>query len=122
MSKTVLVPILEVTIRRDAHTITTTTIPAYELTLQRQMFGKENVTEGAVVGELEVDPAGEHERLCAKYGSDKIAKVYGDDEGERLAELVEKAAVKAKPAAKTAEEKAAEKAAKDAAKDAASNA
>ena len=97
MSKTVLVPILEVTIRRDAHTITTTTIPAYEMTLQRQMFGKENVTEGAVVGELEADPAGEHERLCAKYGADKIAKVYGDDEGERLAELVEKAATNAKP-------------------------
>ena len=96
MSKPILVPLLAVTIRRDAHTITQTTVPAYEMTLLRQMFGKENVTEGEAVGELEVVPTGEHERLCAKYGSDKIAKVYGDDEGERLAELVEKAATKAK--------------------------
>lgn len=96
MSKLILVPLLAVTIRRDAHTITQTTVPAYEMTLLRQMFGKENVTEGEAVGELEVVPTGEHERLCAKYGPDKIAKVYGDDEGERLAELVEKAATKAK--------------------------
>lgn len=113
MSKLILVPLLAVTIRRDAHTITQTTVPAYEMTLLRQMFGKENVVEGEQVGTKEVEAAGEHERLCAKYGSDKIAKVYGDDEGERLAELVEKAAAKTKPAAKTDEEKAAKAAAKE---------
>lgn len=104
MSKPIKVDLLAVTIRRDAHTITQTTVPAYEMTLLRQMFGKENVQEVEVVGELEVVPTGEHERLCAKYGSDKIAKVYGDDEGERLAELVEKAAAK-KPAKANAKDK-----------------
>jgi len=43
MSKEITVPLLAVTIRRDAHTITPTTVPPYELTLLRQMFGKENV-------------------------------------------------------------------------------
>lgn len=101
MSKEITVPLLAVTIRRDAHTITPTTVPPYELTLLRQMFGKENVQEGEQVDTRVVDPTGEHERLSAKYGADKIAKVYGDDEGERLAELVEKSAVKAAKASKT---------------------
>lgn len=101
MSKEITVPLLAVTIRRDAHTITPTTVPPYELTLLRQMFGKENVQEGEQVDTIVVSGQGEHERLCAKYGADKIAKVYGDDEGERLAELVEKAAVKATKGSKT---------------------
>ncbi len=99
MSK-IHVPLLTVTIRRDANTITPVTVPPHELTLLRQMFGKENVQEGEAVGTVELDPAGEHERLSAKYGPQKVAKVYGDDDGERLAELVEKAATKAPKAAK----------------------
>lgn len=95
MSKT-NVPLLNVTIRRDANTITPITVPPYELTMLRQMFGKENVTEGDDAGVIEVDAATEHERLSAKYGAAKVSKVYGDDEGERLKELVEKAAVKVK--------------------------
>ncbi len=75
MSKTINVPLLNVTIRRDAMTITPVTVPPSELTLLRQMFGKENVTEGDQAGVIEVDPANEHERLT---------------------ELVEKSAVKAK--------------------------
>jgi len=118
MSKT-NVPLVQVTIRRDANTITPVTVAPYELTLLRQMFGKENVTEGDQVAVIEVEAATEYERLCAKYGQGKVAKVYGDDEGERLTELVEKAAVKVKPAAKTDEEKAAEKEAKAAEKAAA---
>ncbi len=117
MSKTTVnVPLLHVTIRRDANTITPVTVPPYELTMLRQMFGKENVTEGDEAGVIEVDTATEHERLSAKYGAAKVSKVYGDDEGERLAELVEKHAVKVKASAKTDEEKEAEKAAKEAAK------
>lgn len=100
MSKT-NVPLLNVTIRRDANTITPVTVPPYELSLLRQMFGKENVTEGDQAGVIEVDASTEHERLSAKYGAAKVSKVYGDDEGERLKELVEKAAVKAPKAGKT---------------------
>lgn len=93
------VPLIQVTIRRDANTITPITVPAYERTLLRNMFGAENVQGDDVIGAYEADPAGEYERLCAKYGTNKVIKVFGDDGGERLQELVEKAAAgEAKPA------------------------
>ena len=100
MSTKITVPLVTVTIRRDANTIIDTTVPPYELTILRQMFGKENVTERSdePAGFREVEPHGEHERMSAKYGAEKIVKVYGDDGGERLAELVERAALKDKPA------------------------
>ncbi len=97
---TITVPLVEVTIRRDANTITPVTVPPHELTLLRQMFGKENISEPKEVATVDLDPAGEQERLSAKYGPAKIAKVYGDDDGSRLAELVEKAAIKGKAAGK----------------------
>jgi hypothetical protein len=108
MSK-INVPLLSVTIRRDANTITPVTVPPYELTMLRQIFGKENVTEGEQVGVYQADPKGEYERLSAKYGQGKVSKVYGDDEGDRLSELVERAEIKAdKPKAKAKAEEAAE--------------
>lgn len=94
MSK-IEVPMVEVTVRHDANTITPVAVPPYELTMLRQMFGKENVTGDKVVGSIEVEADQEYERLSAKYGAQKVVKVYGDDGGERLVELVEKAAVKA---------------------------
>ena len=94
MSK-INVPLVQVMVRRDANTITPVTVPPYELTMLRQMFGKENVNGDTVVGNLEVVPADEFDRLSAKYGAQKVVKVYGDDGGERLAELVEKAVEKA---------------------------
>lgn len=97
----VQVPLMQVTIRRDAHTINKVHVRPYELTILRQMFGKENVHSEVQVGTQEVDPAAEFDRLCAKYGAEKVVKVYGDDGGERLQELVAKAAVK--PAKKPAE-------------------
>lgn len=103
MSKTI-VPLVEVMLRRDAHTIAPVTVPPYELTMLRQMFGKENVNGDKTVGQIEVDPAGEFERLSAKYGQAKVVKVYGDDGGERLTELVEKAAAKPAKPAKEAKE------------------
>ena len=51
------VPLIQVTIRRDANTITPVTVPPYELTILRNMFGKENVTEGEQVGTFEVEDA-----------------------------------------------------------------
>ena len=110
MSK-VTVPLINVTIRRDANTITPVTVAPYELTILRNMFGKENVQEGDEAGTVDIDKSSEFERLCAKYGTDKVVKVYGDDEGERLGELVDKHAVKAEkkaaPAAKSGGKKAA---------------
>jgi len=92
MSDKIEVPVVEVMVRRDANTITAVAVPPYELTMLRQMFGKENVTGDTVVGRIEVVAEQEAERLSAKYGPGKVIKVYGDDGGERLRELVEKAA------------------------------
>lgn len=92
MSDKIEVPVVEVMVRRDANTITAVAVPPYELTMLRQMFGKENVTGDTVVGCIEVVAEQEAERLSAKYGPGKVIKVYGDDGGERLRELVEKAA------------------------------
>ncbi|MGL5117530.1 MAG: hypothetical protein ACRC7C_19635 [Beijerinckiaceae bacterium] len=114
MKTTLLVSLLAVTIRRDANTITPITVPAHELPMLRNMFGKENVTQAdEPVGSVEVDPAGEYERLSAKYGAGKVAKVYGDDDGLRLSEMVAKNEVKGEPVKKLtkAEQKAADEAA-----------
>lgn len=114
MKTTLLVALLAATIRRDANTITPVTVPAHELPMLRNMFGKENVTVAdEPAGTFEVDPAGEYERLGAKYGAGKVAKVYGDDDGLRLAEMVAKNEVKAAPEKKLtkAEQKAADEAA-----------
>ena len=92
MSDKIEVPMIEVMVRRDANTITAVAVPPYEVTMLRQMFGKENVTGDTVVGRIEVVAEQEAERLSAKYGPGKVIKVYGDDGGERLRELVEKAA------------------------------
>lgn len=103
MSK-ILVPLMEITIRRDANTITQHSVPSYEIALTRNLFGKENITEHDMIRPIEIDAEGEYERLCAKYGHEIVAKVFGDDDGERLQELVEKAAIvaeKEKPVAKT---------------------
>ena len=117
MKTTILVALLAITIRRDANTITTIYAPAHELPLLRNMHGKENVTaQDPTDATVEVSPAGEYERLSAKYGGAKVAKVYGDDDGVRLSEMVEKNEVKptkAEPEKKPtkAEQKAAEEAA-----------
>jgi hypothetical protein len=94
MSK-LLIPLVLATIRRDANTITTVAVPPYELAVLRQMFGKEHVTPGGFDGEITVDAAEEYKRLCSKYGREKIVRVYGDDDGERLLEVVERANIEA---------------------------
>lgn len=108
-----------VTVRRDAQTITPITVPDYEIAVLRNLFGKENITVGDVLRTIEIEPEGEYERLCAKYGFEIIAKIFGEDDGLRLTELVEKSAVAAqeegaeKPLTK-AEKAAAAKAEKEA--------
>lgn len=114
MKTTLLVALLAVSIRRDANTITTIHAPAHELNILRNMHGKENVTAAdEPAGTVEVSPAGEYERLSAKYGQGKVAKVYGDDDGLRLSEMVAKNEIKAAPEKKLtkAEQKAADEAA-----------
>lgn len=106
MSKLLNIPLVTVNVRRDAFTITPTTVPPYEVTMLRTLFGKENVTEQGKAGTRELDAEAEHERLSNKYGVDKVIRVFGDDEGARLLELIEREAVKKeKPAAKDAASK-----------------
>lgn len=100
------VSLLQVTVRRDANTITPVTVPPHELTILRSIFGKENVQEGEAVGTVELEASEEHGRLSAKYGAPRVAKIFGDDEGERLAELVEKHATKAPKGGKKDDKKA----------------
>lgn len=103
MSKLLNIPLVTVNVRRDAFTITPTTVPPYEVTMLRTLFGKENVTEQGKAGTRELDAEAEHERLSNKYGVDKVIRVFGDDEGARLLELIEREAVKKeKPAAEEA--------------------
>lgn len=105
MSKTITVPLLQVTVRRDANTIVPSTVFPHELLMLRQMFGKENVHSEVQVGTREIDPTAEFARMSHKYGEGKVVKVYGDDGGDRLAELIEKAAIKAEKAEKPAKGK-----------------
>lgn len=116
---TILVELKDVTVRRDAMTITPVSVPDYEVPVLRNLFGKENVTVGDVLRTISVDPEGEYERLCAKYGFEVIAKIFGEDDGLRLSEIVAKSEVapaeaEEKPLTK-AEKAAAAKAEKEAA-------
>lgn len=94
------VELKNVVIRRDSQTITPVTVPSYELPVLRNLFGKENVVEHDSVGVIEVDEDGEYGRLCAKYGQELISKIFGEDDGLRLSEIVFDCAVEApkKPA------------------------
>lgn len=103
MSK-IKIQMVGATIRRDAFTTIDTVVAPYELTVLRQKFGKENVKEGEPAHVFEADKDTEYERLCAKYGPESIVKIFGDDGGERLAEMVEKAAMKPTKAEKVEKE------------------
>lgn len=96
MSKTTL-PLISVTIRRDASTITPVTVLPHELAILANLFGKENVQGGDAAYTIEIDADGEYERLVAKYGAAKIASVYGDDGGQRLAETIARTAAQPLP-------------------------
>jgi hypothetical protein len=36
-----------------------------------------------------ITPSHEYDRLCAKYGHEVVAKVFGEDDGDRLMEIVD---------------------------------
>jgi hypothetical protein len=95
ISTAIMIALVAVQIRRDAMTIPIVTVPRHEITLLKKEFGKENVIEQEVVGSYELMPEAEQERLSNKYGADKVIAVYGDDNGERRAELVSKGKITA---------------------------
>ncbi|MBU3606812.1 hypothetical protein IEN92_08640 [Polynucleobacter sp. MWH-Creno-3A4] len=80
---------VEAVVRRDAFTTIHVHVPPYETNILRNLFGRENVTVFERPSKTTITPEQEYDRLCAKYGHEVVAKVYGEDDGDRLMEIVE---------------------------------
>jgi hypothetical protein len=80
---------VEAVVRRDAFTTIHVHVPPYETHILRNLFGRENVTVFERTSKTAITPAHEYDRLCAKYGHEVVAKVFGEDDGERLLGIVQ---------------------------------
>jgi hypothetical protein len=80
---------VEAVVRRDAFTTIHVYVPPYETNILRNLFGRENVTVFERPNKTTITPEQEYDRLCAKYGHEVVAKVFGEDDGDRLMEIVE---------------------------------
>ena len=80
---------VEAVVRRDAFTTIPVHVPPYETNILRNLFGRENVTVFERPSKSTITPEQEYDRLCAKYGHEVVAKVFGEDDGDRLMEIVE---------------------------------
>ena len=80
---------VEAVVRRDAFTTIHVHVPPYETNILRNLFGRENVTVFERPSKTTITPEQEYDRLCAKYGHEVVAKVFGEDDGERLMEIVQ---------------------------------
>ena len=80
---------VEAVVRRDAFTTIHVHVPPYETNILRNLFGRENVTMFERPSKTTITPEQEYDRLCAKYGHEVVAKVFGEDDGDRLMEIVE---------------------------------
>lgn len=79
---------VEAVVRRDAFTTIHVYVPPYETNILRNLFGRENVTVFERPSKTTITPEQEYDRLCAKYGHEVVAKVFGEDDGDRLMEIV----------------------------------
>ena len=79
---------VEAVVRRDAFTTIHVHVPPYETNILRNLFGRENVTVFERTSKTTITPSHEYDRLCAKYGHEVVAKVFGEDDGDRLMEIV----------------------------------
>jgi hypothetical protein len=79
---------VEAVVRRDAFTTIHVYVPPYETNILRNLFGRENVTVFERQSKTTITPEQEYDRLCAKYGHEVVAKVFGEDDGDRLMEIV----------------------------------
>ena len=79
---------VEAVVRRDAFTTIHVHVPPYETNILRNLFGRENVTVFEHPSKTTITPEQEYDRLCAKYGHEVVAKVFGEDDGDRLMEIV----------------------------------
>ena len=80
---------VEAVVRRDAFTTIHVHVPPYETNILRNLFGRENVTVFERTSKTTITPSQEYDRLCAKYGHEVVAKVFGEDDGDRLMEIVD---------------------------------
>jgi hypothetical protein len=80
---------VEAVMRRDAFTTIHVHVPPYETNILRNLFGRENVTVFERPSKTTITPSHEYDRLCAKYGHEVVAKVFGEDDGDRLMEIVD---------------------------------
>ena len=80
---------VEAVVRRDAFTTIHVHVPPYETNILRNLFGRENVTVFERPNKTTITPEQEYDRLCAKYGHEVVAKIFGEDNGDRLMEIVE---------------------------------
>ena len=80
---------VEAVVRRDAFTTIHVHVPPYETNILRNLFGRENVTVFERQTKTTITPGQEYDRLCAKYGHEVVAKVFGEDGGDRLMEIVQ---------------------------------
>ena len=80
---------VEAVVRRDAFTTIHVHVPPYETNILRNLFGRENVTVFERPSKTTITPSHEYDRLCAKYGHEVVAKVFGEDDGDRLMEIVD---------------------------------
>ena len=80
---------VEAVVRRDAFTTIHVHVPPYETNILRNLFGRENVTVFERPNKTTITPEQEYDRLCAKYGHEVVDKVFGEDDGDRLMEIVE---------------------------------
>jgi hypothetical protein len=80
---------VEAVVRRDAFTTIHVHVPPYETNILRNLFGRENVTVFERQSKTTITPEQEYDRLCAKYGHEVVAKVFGEDDGDRLMEIVQ---------------------------------
>jgi len=80
---------VEAVVRRDAFTTIHVHVPPYETNILRNLFGRENVTVFERSSKTTITPEQEYDRLCAKYRHEVVAKVFGEDDGDRLMEIVE---------------------------------
>jgi hypothetical protein len=83
-----LIKEVEAVVRRDAFTTIHVHVPPYETNILRNLFGRENVTVFERSSKTTITPEQEYDRLCAKYGHEVVAKVFGEDDGDRLMEIV----------------------------------
>jgi hypothetical protein len=104
-----MIPTYTLLIRRDAHTSTPATVPAYEVPILQTIFGEESVlnADGKLIKDGLGEPVGtfapgedEYERLSRRYqGNDKgpfIEQVYGLKATGKLDDAIERAKPKAK--------------------------